>query len=76
LPPRLAAFLRLTPDARWSEDAVRCFDLKPGPEHDPRLLDWYSDRVARTFGSDPELAAKLQRVVDYRRAASASTQAR
>lgn len=68
LPARLGALLELSPDARWLDDATRCLDLSPGPEHEPELRAWYRRYVGETVGADRELADSLQRVVEYRRA--------
>ena len=58
---RLAGFLRLSPDERWTTDAVRCFVVRKGHEHDDSLRQWYERRVQQVFAEDPEFAEKLAR---------------
>jgi hypothetical protein len=58
---RLAEFLQLCPDARWTEDALACFRLKRGYEHDPALLERYERRVRQLFADDVTFARKLER---------------
>ena len=58
---RLAGFLRLSPDERWTRDAVRCFVVRKGHEHDASLRQWYGRRVQQVFAADLEFAEKLAR---------------
>ena len=58
---RMAGFLRLSPDERWTRDAVRCFVVRKGHEHDASLRQWYGRRVQQVFAADPEFAEKLAR---------------
>ncbi|HJP92096.1 MAG TPA: hypothetical protein VJ875_09090, partial [Pyrinomonadaceae bacterium] len=58
---RLAGFLRLSQDERWTRDAVRCFVVRKGHEHDASLRQWYARRVQQVFAADPEFAEKLAR---------------
>ncbi|WP_437758498.1 hypothetical protein [Sorangium sp. So ce1389] len=57
---RLAAFLQLSPDPAWIEDALHCYRLKGGYEHDPALLEWYKRRVRQVFADDETFARKLE----------------
>jgi hypothetical protein len=58
---RLAGFLHLSPDERWTKDAMRCFVVRKGHEHDASLRQWYGQRVQQVFAADPEFAEKLAR---------------
>jgi hypothetical protein len=57
----LAEFLQLSPDARWTEDALACFRLKRGYEHPPALLEWYGRRLKQVFADDLTFVRKLER---------------
>jgi hypothetical protein len=58
---RLAGFLRLSPDERWTTEAMRCFVVRKGHEHDDSLRQWYERRVQQVFAGDPEFGEKLAR---------------
>lgn len=61
---RLAEFLLLSPDERWMRDAVRCFVVRKGHEHQASLRQWYGSRVQQMFAADPEFAEKLARFAE------------
>ena len=49
----LSRFLDLEPDDRWTRDAVRCFDVRPGGEPGDALRRAYDRECRERFASDP-----------------------
>jgi hypothetical protein len=63
----LARYLELEVEARWIEDANRCFVVTRSYEHPAALVERYTARVAAMFEHDPGFAGQLMRFVDTSR---------
>jgi hypothetical protein len=58
---QLAAFLRISPDQRWIEDSLRCFDVKPPAySFSQEIIDYFEQQITELFGFDPACEGKFR----------------
>ena len=55
----LAKFLLLDPDETWVSNALSAMKIKPGYDHDSKLIDFYRDYVVDKGSRFPELSKSL-----------------
>ena len=60
---KIAEFLNLPKDEKWTRDSLDVFDIKKSYDHDKNIINHYSNELNRIFDNSSVFKNELERFI-------------